>query len=215
MLKLYTNNTGISAYWKSIKNEIVINSNTISSQPKLLVELFKKDYQNNDIIILDFDIFEDNNTKKKNTDDILELLSLLPKEIKIIAIVEKPKLNEGTLLIKKGCRSYLQNKVSPELLNIALETVKDNKLWLYTELTNHIISLFKSQSGNLEILNKLTKKEHDVALLVKEGKSNQEIADILDLQLVTIKKHISSIFLKLEITDRIALAILLNKKDNI
>lgn len=48
----------------------------------------------------------------------------------------------------------------------------------------------------------LTKREIEVALLVREGLSNKEIAEKLFISDTTVKKHISNIFEKLEIKSR-------------
>lgn len=48
----------------------------------------------------------------------------------------------------------------------------------------------------------LTKRETEVALLVRDGLSNKEIAKKLFISDTTVKKHISNIFEKLELTNR-------------
>jgi DNA-binding NarL/FixJ family response regulator len=51
-------------------------------------------------------------------------------------------------------------------------------------------------------LARLTKREQDLARLVCDGRSNQEIADESGLSLETVKKHLHSIFCKLEVPSR-------------
>ena len=57
----------------------------------------------------------------------------------------------------------------------------------------------------------LSSKELEVAKLVAKGDSNKDIAQQLDIQLVTVKKHIGNIFTKLKVKDRVSLAIFINK----
>ena len=65
-----------------------------------------------------------------------------------------------------------------------------------------------SSSGNLgvdeEALRRcgISKREHQVLLLMSQGFSNQEIADKLFVSLNTIKTHTSNLFLKLEVSRR-------------
>jgi DNA-binding NarL/FixJ family response regulator len=54
----------------------------------------------------------------------------------------------------------------------------------------------------LSHLAQLTRREQDSALLVCDGRSNQEIADESGLSLETVKKHLHSIFCKLEVSSR-------------
>src|SRR5437867_4242552 len=49
---------------------------------------------------------------------------------------------------------------------------------------------------------RLNKREQELARLVCDGRSNQEIADESGLSLETVKKHLHSIFRKLEVTSR-------------
>jgi DNA-binding NarL/FixJ family response regulator len=53
----------------------------------------------------------------------------------------------------------------------------------------------------------LTERERDVALAVGSGSSNAEIAQQLHLSVATVKAHISHLFLKLEVTNRVQVAI--------
>src|SRR6266704_2540878 len=57
-------------------------------------------------------------------------------------------------------------------------------------------------SSSLPHFVRLTRREQEVARLVCEGRSNQEIADDAGLSLPTVKKHVHAIFRKLEVTSR-------------
>src|SRR5256886_8430585 len=56
--------------------------------------------------------------------------------------------------------------------------------------------------SRLPHLARLTRREQEVARLVCEGRSNQEIADDAGLSLPTVKKHLHGIFRQLEVTSR-------------
>jgi DNA-binding NarL/FixJ family response regulator len=51
-------------------------------------------------------------------------------------------------------------------------------------------------------LEKLTRRENDVMALLVRGMSNKEIANNLDLQEITIKVHLKSVFRKLGVSNR-------------
>lgn len=57
-------------------------------------------------------------------------------------------------------------------------------------------------SSRLPHLVRLTRREQEVARLVCEGRSNQEIADEAGLSLQMVKKHLHAVFHKLEVTSR-------------
>ena len=66
---------------------------------------------------------------------------------------------------------------------------------------------------NTDVLDKLTKREREVALAVAEGKSNQIIAEDCGITERTVKSHLTNIFKKLDIKDRVGLVVLLNQSD--
>jgi DNA-binding NarL/FixJ family response regulator len=56
-------------------------------------------------------------------------------------------------------------------------------------------------------LSRLTERERDVAAAVGAGLSNAEIAARLFLSVPTVKAHIGHLFTKLEVTNRVQIAI--------
>jgi DNA-binding CsgD family transcriptional regulator len=55
---------------------------------------------------------------------------------------------------------------------------------------------------------RLTQREREVAQLVCQGRSNQEVADNARLSLPMVKKHLHAIFRKLEVPSRSRLVLL-------
>jgi DNA-binding NarL/FixJ family response regulator len=60
-----------------------------------------------------------------------------------------------------------------------------------------------------EKLSLLTGKERQVAELVAQGMTNKEVAKLLDISDRTVKAHLTVAFEKLQVRDRIHLALLL------
>ncbi len=166
----------------------------------------KKDFYEEDILILDIDQFN-------TIEDAKEYFDTIPKSLKTIAFSENLKLAQGTIFIKNGFKSYLGKKTSKLIFAQAIKTVIDGSVWLYPQLMNFIIqniNIDTKNSKSSQSLDKLSSKEQNVANLVAKGYANKDISQKLGIQLVTVKKHISSIFLKLNVKDRVALAILIN-----
>jgi len=71
------------------------------------------------------------------------------------------------------------------------------------DLRRHAVpSTGPAASARLPHLVRLTRREQEVARLVCEGRSNQEIADDACLSLPMVKKHLHAIFRKLEVNSR-------------
>ncbi len=188
------------------------NLNLILKNEKIMflndkTELFNVTTTSKDILILSLDIFDD-------VHSILEFINALPTTLKIMALRDSTNLAEGTLVIKKGVKSYFQSDISVNTLLQVLQIVKDGNTWVYPQLMSYIIqqmnNISSSTSNQDSVLSKLSNKEKEVALLVASGNSNQKIADSLDVALVTVKKHVGKIFEKLDVRDRVSLSILVN-----
>jgi len=193
MLYLETLNIQLREFWK--KNFGAISNFEID------------DIKNDGILILDIDSFD-------SVQDILEYKDIFSSSLKIIALTSNPKLAQGTYLIKNGFKSYLGKKSAILIIKQAIFTVSNGSIWLYPELMNFIIqkidvSKINNDESRELLLSKLSKKEKEVALYISEGLSNKEIADKIDVQPITVKKHVSSIFLKTGFKDRLSLAIAL------
>ncbi len=159
---------------------------------------------NEDIFILSSEYFN-------TIDDSLSFYKSLPQNLNVIFITENLNLTEGTIFIKKGIKSYCYSFVDELVLKRVIQVVKRGDTWVYPALMNYIIKQINIKpTSKKNLLKKLTDKEKYIALLVGSGDSNQEIANSLDVALVTVKKHISKIFEKLDIKDRVSLSILVN-----
>ena len=60
----------------------------------------------------------------------------------------------------------------------------------------------ENETAEKNELDKLSNTELTILKLVSEGKTNQEIADQLFISVHTVKKHISNVFKKLNISSR-------------
>ena len=76
---------------------------------------------------------------------------------------------------------------------------------LEPEVTHKMMERLKKQEPVLH--EDLTNREHEILMLIAQGKSNQEIADELFITLKTVKTHVSNILAKLDVDDRTQAAI--------
>ena len=135
-----------------------------------------------------------------------------------IIVVDNPPLPETDQveLFKLGVHGFCQRDISPELLVKAVESVVNGELWMQRSLITRIIDEL-TQSGastktadslsNGSPIECLTPRELEVARMVNKGGNNKLIARSLDISERTVKAHLSSIFRKLNIENRLHLAI--------
>jgi DNA-binding NarL/FixJ family response regulator len=144
----------------------------------------------------------------------IDLFSNLLKEYKniyLIALSNTPTNLEGCKLLRAGYKSYLHSLSNYQILKSALESVVTGNIYLYPELMQFLVSQVgtiedNKYNKNLDIL---TPKEIEVLNLVAKGYSNSKISKELDIAEVTVKKHIGSMFQKLDVKDRLSLALIL------
>lgn len=133
------------------------------------------------------------------------------KNIYLIALSNTPTNLEGCKLLRLGYKSYLHSISNYQILKSAIESVITGNIYLYPELMQFLISQVgitqeNKKDKNLDIL---TPKEMEVLKLISKGYSNSKISKELDIAEVTVKKHIGSMFQKLDVKDRLSLALIL------
>lgn len=115
--------------------------------------------------------------------------------------------------VKKGAVGVVVAENSPEVLYKAIEKVYAGEVWLDRSL----IASFVIQKSHGEIpasvnvqtarIASLSEREREIIGLVGEGLKNQQIADQLFLSEVTVRHHLTSIYKKLTVSDRLELVI--------
>jgi DNA-binding NarL/FixJ family response regulator len=119
-------------------------------------------------------------------------------------------------LMKHGARGFCDPMISDELLVRAIQAVNDGELWVGRQFICYLISkLMLDQSGkSLDEKNislnraSLTPREAEIAEHVAQGKCDKRIACDLNISPNTVKNHLGNIFKKLQISDRLHLALI-------
>jgi two-component system nitrate/nitrite response regulator NarL len=135
-----------------------------------------------------------------------------------IIIIDSPALTEAdqVALFKLGVHGFCQRDISSELLIKAVEAVVKGELWMQRSLITRIIDDLTHGGSSVRTGNSLsggsaidclTPRELEVARMVHKGGNNKSIARTLDISERTVKAHLSSIFRKLNIENRLHLAL--------
>lgn len=130
-----------------------------------------------------------------------------------IVLERVPEIVTGKMLISHGVKAYGNSRMLTVHFSQMFETVLDGKVWTYPELTAALarrinITALSAEATEL-INNKLTPKENEVIHLILNGLTNDAIASKLEITPRTVKAHVSAIFTKLHVNDRVSLVLLL------
>ena len=138
-------------------------------------------------------------------------VEMAAKRTNVISLTNELSLPEMQAALSSGARGYLESMATPDALKQAATSVKMGALWIPPVLLGGMMNtLSKALPPKNSNLDKLTPREQEVALVAIKGLSNKEIARKLNITERTVKEHMSSIFSKMEIRDRMQLMLALN-----
>ena len=148
--------------------------------------------------------------------DVVKRISDESLSTKVIILTSHIKDSDVTESLKAGVNAYVLKDINSETLVMIVRTNNEGAIWidpkavtiLRNTQTGGVIpqktysrANFKAQHSNL------TEREYEVLKLVVDGKSNLEIAKILNISEHTSKAHVCNIIQKLLVDDRTQAAV--------
>ncbi len=125
-----------------------------------------------------------------------------------------------------GAAGYCEKTISPKLFMQAVQSILQGDVWVPRHLVSKIISslveekrtagetlLNSTKITSENLLSSLTNRELDVAKKISLGESNKAIATSLSISERTVKAHLTSIFKKTKVGDRLHLALFIKEFD--
>jgi len=104
--------------------------------------------------------------------------------------------------IEVGARAYLLKDAPREELFRAIRAVYAGESLIQPVVASKVLDRFAELSRQAQAPETLSEREIEVLTLVAKGSANKEIAAELNITNSTVKTHITSIFQKLNATDR-------------
>ena len=156
---------------------------------------------NPDVLLLDI------NMPNMNGIEVLQELHERRSKVKVIMLTIH---NEGEYILKAvdiGCAGYVLKDSDSNMLKKAIYTVYSGESFIQPDLIPVLNARLIKKEQEDEQLEKLTKREIEVLILLSEGLFNKEIAYKLDISERTVKNHISNIFKKINVSDRTQAAV--------
>jgi len=145
--------------------------------------------------------------RKEGMNIIPELLKLNQNH-KVLIIIEHKNEEEVGEVIKLGALGYLLVDIKPMDLIKAIKDVEVGALPLDVSVASLILKDMEVLEPEIykdfeTKINRLTRQERKILILVAQGKSNREIAEQLFIELNTVKTHLKNILLKLGAKNRL------------
>ncbi len=122
--------------------------------------------------------------------------------------------DEEIALLKAGAKGCCRRGVDPESLQQVLSVTSNGGVWVTRSLLPRLVSELRKyvdahrkppETPAHDALTELTPREREIVRLIVEGASNKEVASSLNISERTVKGHLSNVFQKLGVADRLKL----------
>ena len=144
---------------------------------------------------------------KMNGLEVLKALKDRKSKVKVLVLTVH---NETEYLMKAvdiGINGYVLKDSESAELKKAIFTIADGETYIQPSLIPALNSKMIQKNEDELKIDALTKREMEVLKEMSVGKFNRDIAKEMKISERTVKNHISSIFKKLEVTDRTQAAV--------
>lgn len=181
---------GVSSYLSSQSDiEVIGEADDGSAAVGLALELRP------DIILMDLVM--------KEMDGIEATRLIIDKwpEAKVIIVTSFLDDEKVYPALEAGASSYMLKTSRAGDIAEAVRSTYHGHSVFEPEVTGKMMKKMRTPKQQL-LHDQLTNREMEILLLIAEGKTNQEIADVLYIALKTAKVHVSNILSKLEVQDR-------------
>lgn len=139
----------------------------------------------------------------------LSLLRYKMQTMQIIVATMGTDDTEGKHVISTGASGYIHAYMPVAAINTVLQTVNSGSVWMGPTL---LARLLRDLGNKMPIRitdwsKDLTEREREIAKQAAKGYSNQAIAEALGITERTVRAHLTAIFEKLGVSDRLQLAL--------
>ena len=160
-----------------------------------------------DIVLLEADFGD-----QSDLDSVPKLITAAKAtRVIILSSEQHPEMHQRAMQV--GATGLVLKDTMPGVLFKAIERVNAGEVWFERALMADALSKLSQQNGakgkDVEQVRiaTLTQREHEVVALVGEGLKNKQIAERLFISDTTVHHHLTSIFAKLGVSDRLELVI--------
>ncbi len=173
-------------------------------------EAFEKTVElNPDIILLDI------NMPKLNGIEALRRFKDMGVKSKVIILTIHEDKEYIIKTLKLGANGYILKDSNADSLINGIRRVYKGEKYIQQSVADLVNESTNNDEYNSSIskIKSLTKREYEVLILIAEGSNNKDIAERLFISEKTVKNHVSNILKKLDLNDRVQVAIFAYKNN--
>jgi DNA-binding NarL/FixJ family response regulator len=195
---------GLSLLLKNQRKSVVVNEAQSSTEAIAFASL-----EPPDVILLDL-----KSGDESNLNALPELLSATNHAaVIVLTSLENPRVYERAIAL--GAMGLVQKKQKPETLFEAIDRVHAGQVWfghsvlagILEDKAQKVESLADKADPEADRLASLTERERQIISLIGDGLNTEQMAARLFIAESTVRNHVASIFRKLNVSDRLCLAV--------
>ncbi|MCW3169478.1 response regulator transcription factor [Chryseobacterium sp. 09-1422] len=152
-------------------------------------------------------VLMDINMPYKNGIETTEWLTEHHPEIKVIALTMEDDEKVLIRMLKAGAKGYLLKDMQPSILFQAIDTVFEKGSFYTDFVAQKLLKVQTEDAKNASLLSDLKEREKEFIIFACSELTYKEIADKMCLSPKTIDGYRDSVFVKLEIKNRVGLVL--------
>ena len=158
-----------------------------------------------DVLLLDLAM------PRMNGLEVLKELGETVEEVRTVLLTAAIEREETVQALRLGARGVVLKESATQLLYKCIRAVMSNELWVGHERIGDLLrtlrELEREPSRDATPASRLTRRELQVISAIVDGAGNKDIGTSLGLSEQTVKNHLSHIFDKLGVSNRLELAL--------
>ena len=160
-----------------------------------------------DVLLLDINLHSSNALIRMNGLEVLQKIKDEKIDVKILVLTVHNEVEYLLKAVDIGINGYLLKDSESSELKKAILSVVDGEDYIQPSLIPVLNAKMIDRDMDSEKIEKLTKRELEVLKLLAVGMYNKGVADELHISERTVKNHVSSIFKKIDVSDRTQAAV--------
>ena len=143
---------------------------------------------------------------------VLERLANNMNAVPVVVVSASEDIGSMQRALDIGAMGYIPKSESNEVMLSAIRLVLSGGVYMPSKITH-----FRPTDSQQAVQQKssafssLTSRQYEVLCLIMEGRSNRDIADVLELSEVTVKTHVSAVLKNLGVNSRTQAVLQANK----
>lgn len=133
-----------------------------------------------------------------------QIKKLFP-EVAVVALTIHEDQQYFFEMLQAGASGYVPKRAAPDDLITAIRAAHRGETYIYPSLAKLLVSDFLSRGGEedaKETISGLTPREQEVLALLADGRTNDEIAELLTISSHTVARHRENLMSKLGLHSR-------------